>query len=245
MKQYWERLALKIDALTLRERTIIFAMAVLVLITLINTILLDPLYAKQGQLTKDIRQKQAQIAAIQAEIQHKASQSAIDPDSASKARLNQLREQSAGLHDALRDMQKGLVSPDKMPALLEDILRQNSTLRLVSLKTLDPSRLDSAEASEKRGARSGTDPNPGTAPRQEPAQPEGPPAREIASIYRHGVELQVQGRYFDLLDYLAQLEAMQWQLFWGKARLEVKDYPKATLTLTLYTLSLDKKWLNL
>jgi MSHA biogenesis protein MshJ len=34
-------------------------------------------------------------------------------------------------------------------------------------------------------------------------------------------------------------------LLWAKAKLETNDYPQSTLTLTLYTLSLDKKWLNL
>ena len=33
--------------------------------------------------------------------------------------------------------------------------------------------------------------------------------------------------------------------FVGNAELTVDAYPKATLTLTLFTLSLDKKWLNL
>ncbi|HWV63216.1 MAG TPA: hypothetical protein VN019_06290 [Oxalicibacterium sp.] len=42
MKQSWQKLVLRIDALTLRERAIIFAVAVLILITLINAVLLDP-----------------------------------------------------------------------------------------------------------------------------------------------------------------------------------------------------------
>ncbi len=38
---------------------------------------------------------------------------------------------------------------------------------------------------------------------------------------------------------------MPTQLFWGKAKLEVEEYPNARLTLTLYTLSLDQKWMTL
>ena len=55
----------------------------------------------------------------------------------------------------------------------------------------------------------------------------------------------MRGTYLDMLRYMAQLETIPMQVFWGKARLEVEEYPQATLTLTLYTLSLDKKWLNL
>jgi MSHA biogenesis protein MshJ len=38
---------------------------------------------------------------------------------------------------------------------------------------------------------------------------------------------------------------MPTQLFWGRAQLDVEDYPVSRLTLTLYTLSLDAKWMTL
>jgi MSHA biogenesis protein MshJ len=41
------------------------------------------------------------------------------------------------------------------------------------------------------------------------------------------------------------LERLPVQLFWGKATLDAQEYPKARLTLTLYTLSLDTKWISL
>jgi MSHA biogenesis protein MshJ len=33
-------------------------------------------------------------------------------------------------------------------------------------------------------------------------------------------------------------------MFWGMAKMNVVQYPQAELTLTLYTLSLDKTWLQ-
>jgi MSHA biogenesis protein MshJ len=38
---------------------------------------------------------------------------------------------------------------------------------------------------------------------------------------------------------------MPTQLFWGRAELAVEQYPHSRLTLTLYTLSLDRKWIKL
>jgi MSHA biogenesis protein MshJ len=55
----------------------------------------------------------------------------------------------------------------------------------------------------------------------------------------------VRGNYLDMLNYMAALEAMPTQLFWGKAELQVEEYPGARLTLTLYTLSLDAQWMKL
>ncbi|HJV85657.1 MAG TPA: MSHA biogenesis protein MshJ [Noviherbaspirillum sp.] len=240
MKQYWQRTALKIDALTLRERAIIFMMSALILVVLVNTALLDPQYAKQKQLSERIKQEQGKIAAMQAEIQQKMTAQSADPDRENKARLQQLKQQLVQMQSTLQGVQKGLVPPDRMAALLEDILKRNGRLRLVSLTTLPVSGVTEAlpqakAAVEESAVRSASKPAASAAAEK--------PAGE--SIYRHGVEIVVQGGYMDMLDYLAQLESMPWQLFWGKAKLETDEYPKATLTLTLYTLSLDKKWLNI
>jgi MSHA biogenesis protein MshJ len=63
-------------------------------------------------------------------------------------------------------------------------------------------------------------------------------------LYKHGVEITVRGSYADLLQYLNTLEHLPTQMFWGVARLNVVEYPSAELKLTLYTLSLDKIWLQ-
>lgn len=237
MKQYWQRLEAKIDAMSLRERAMAFGIAALVLITLINTIMLDPLLAQQKQYSQQVKLDQQQIAAIQAEIQLRVASHDMDPDGPGKARLQTLKQQSAKLHDDLMGMQKGLVSPDKMASLLEDLLRKNGRLQLTSLKTLpvsllnDPAGQDSQAAGGKKPALS---------------QKDRPDGRESGdAVYKHGVEIVVQGSYPDMVSYLAELESMPWQLFWAKAKLNVDAYPKSSLTLTLFTLSLDKKWLNI
>jgi MSHA biogenesis protein MshJ len=57
------------------------------------------------------------------------------------------------------------------------------------------------------------------------------------------VEITVHGNYLDMLSYLVALEHLPSQMFWGKAQMNVIQYPVAELTLTVYTLSLDKTWL--
>ena len=64
-------------------------------------------------------------------------------------------------------------------------------------------------------------------------------------LFRHGVELTARGSYLDMVDYMNALEALPTQLFWGRAQLDVEVYPTVRLTLTLYTLSLDEKWMKL
>lgn len=235
MKKYWQRFSTKVDALTLRERTIIFAMTALALVTAINTFLLEPQLASQRELVKRIKTEQSQIAAIQAEIQQRVRPQANDPTVQSRAQIQALRKQLDQLHSSLGNVQKALVSPDRMPEVLQGMLKSNEKLQLLSMKTTEPEDLNELATDIKNPAKS------------EQKAKDGLGARESAkgAIYRHGVEITVQGSYVDILAYLAQLESLPWQLFWGKAVLNVENHPKASLTLTVFTLSLEKKWLNI
>lgn len=240
MKQYWLSIAQKIDARSLRERAIIFVMAVLVLVVIVNNLVLDPQFIKQKKLSQQASQDRAKIAAIQSEIDQKLKAQSIDPDVANRARLQALVQQATVMQGALLDMQKGLVAPEKMSALLEEIMRHNDKLRMVSLKTLPAVRIDEVAQSDGKLA---VEKNPAAG--NVSAKDKTEPASTAGAIYKHGVEMKFQGGYLDMMSYLTELEAMPSQLFWVKAKLEVDEYPKATLTLTLFTLSLDKKWLNI
>ena len=228
MKRYWQPLALKVDALTLRERAIIFTMVALFVVVLMNLVLLDPQFSRQKQLSQKTQQDQAQIAGIQAEIQQKVKLQGTNPDAVAQDRLQKLKQQAALIRTTLLKTQKDLVSPEKMAALLEDILKRNGKLRLISLKTLPPGSFNETAANANS-----------------PAAALSPDHQGNPSIYKHGVEIMVEGGYLDMLEYMAALEAMPWQLFWSKARLNVEEYPRTTLVLTLFTYSLDKKWLAL
>jgi MSHA biogenesis protein MshJ len=224
MKQQWQRFELKIDALSLRERAMAFAIAALILIALINSLVLDPLLAKQEKLSQQVTQNQQQIAALQAEIQARVKSHDIDPDAPNRQRLAHLKAQMTRLSSDMEGLQKGLVPPDKMPALLQDLLKKNEGLKLLSLKTLPVASLqDVAQAESSSGSKT----------------------TDTGVLYKHGVEVVVRGNYADLTRYLAQLESMPWQLFWAGASLNVDAHPDMTLKLTLFTLSLDRKWLNI
>lgn len=231
MKKHWEQLALKIDALSLRERAMAFAIAALVPVTLINTLVLDPLLAARKQRVQQIKLDQQQIAAAQAEIKFIISGHGDDPDAANRARLQMLKQQSGQLHADLAVVQQNLVTPDKMVSLLEEILKKNKQLQLVSLKTLPVTQLSEPDST------------PGKAGKRE--QTAANESADVGRVYKHGVELVVQGSYPDLVSYLSQLEGLPWRLFWAKTKLNAEEHPKLRLTLTLFTLSLDKAWLNI
>lgn len=229
LKAQWQRLADRVDAMSLRERALIFLAIAIVLIVLVNTVLIDPLLTRHKKLQQEITQTQEKTSAMLTQIQTLVKTWNVDPDIALRSRLAQLREQSDQTGKTLEDIQSGLVSPQRMPTLLEDILRHNRSLHLVALKTLPVKVLGEPDTTVAGEAA-------------KPAQAQKPTTPESV-VYKHGVEITLEGSYLDLLHYLTEIEALPWHVFWGKADVDVEKYPKVTLTLRLYTLSLDKAWL--
>ncbi|QJD92896.1 hypothetical protein HH213_24090 [Duganella dendranthematis] len=233
--QQWIKLSTRLDAMTLRERAMVFTAVVAGILFLIYTVSAEPLLKKQSALQLQIKQQQNQITGIDQEIVAKAQGFKVDPDAATREQLNTVRRDIDATSNSLMAVQKGLVAPDKIAPLLEQLLRGNGRLKLISLKTLPVTGLN--EAAKPAAAQT---PVPAPTPAGQPA-----PAKPRELLYRHGVEIVVQGSYLDMVNYMAALESLPVQLFWGKANLDAQQYPNSRLTLTLYTLSLDQKWMKL
>ncbi|MBU1214151.1 MAG: type II secretion system protein M [Gammaproteobacteria bacterium] len=211
----------KIDEMSLRERALIFAAVAFALVSLINTILLDPLLAQQKRLSSQVVQQQEKMKEVQAQLASLLQAKQADEHAPQRARMMQLKEQIAASEAYLKETGDRLVPPEKMAVLLEQVLSKNSRLQLVELNTLPVSQLIETSGDANAAGH--------TVGRQ---------------IFKHGVKLTVRGSYLDLLQYLTALEKLPAEMFWGMASMKVVKYPQAELTLTLYTLSLDKTWLQ-
>lgn len=213
----------KIDALSLRERGMVFVAAAAAILFVVYSLMLGPLFAKEKALRTQIAQVRNNISGIDGEISAKLQGFTIDPDAPNRARLAAVKADIDSLGGKLRALEQGLVAPEKIAPLLETILAANGRLTLLSMKTLPAAPV--AEASYS------TTPASSAAP--------------AALLYRHGVQVTVRGNYLDMINYMHALETMPTQLLWSSAALEVEEYPNSRLTLTLHTLSLDRKWMKL
>ncbi|UIP28254.1 type II secretion system protein GspM [Photobacterium sp. TLY01] len=75
-----------------------------------------------------------------------------------------------------------------------------------------------------------------------------PPAQlingEDAGYYIHPVRLTLRGRYFDLVDYLQQLEALPVKYYWRSLDYQVDKYPLSDIQLDVYTLGESKDFIG-
>lgn len=233
MKRYWERIQAAIDDMSLRERAMIFVAAAFVVISLMNVILLDPLLTRQKILSAQVVQQQEKMKDLQAQMQNLLQAKREDEHSPLRDRLAQLKQQLQEQDSYLQSRRDRLVEPGKMADLLKQVLGNNGRLQLVELKTL-PVSLLIEKPSGTGSAGQATPANLPAAGNQQELQKQ---------IFKHGVSITVRGTYPDLMHYITALEHLPAQMFWGEVSLNVEKYPDAVLTLTVYTLSLDKTWL--
>lgn len=214
MKALWQKIAARYDALQRRERWLV-ALAVPAGIVLIGfAAFIDPALRRTQLAERNAAAQQAQMAAVQAQM---AALQAPErnPDVAARAELANLKKQLDELAVRLRALEVSLVPPEQMAGLLEDMIGKRSGLRLLSLKTLAAAPFIEKKESEEK----------------------------TAGLYKHGVEIRLEGSYGELAAYLERLEKSRMKLLWSSVALTADKHPRLVLTLTVYSLSLDKTWL--
>ncbi|MGF1680613.1 MSHA biogenesis protein MshJ [Photobacterium makurazakiensis] len=63
-------------------------------------------------------------------------------------------------------------------------------------------------------------------------------------FYIHPVRLTLRGRYFDVVAYLQQLEALPVKYYWRSLNYQVDNYPWADIQLEVYTLGESKDFIG-
>jgi MSHA biogenesis protein MshJ len=226
--EQWQKLAARFDVLATRERAMVLAAAVIGTAFIYDSLTTRPLEARMKRLTLQVAESRQNVKL--AENARRAQETVVDPDSVKRSYRDALRKQLAEIDQSMQGLQRGLVPPEKMAKLLEEMLARSGGLQLVSLRTLPVQRFET----------------PGAAPAAKPNEKGVKPAASKEperAVYQHSVEITLQGSYPELLEYLAQLEKLSWQMFWGRISVDAEQYPRLRVTLTVQTLSLNKAWL--
>jgi len=207
--------AKRLDAMSLRERVLVFLAAVAVLVLIADNALLEPILRRQKINSQMNQQQQDEMRTMQQQLQAYAQARVSEGAKAKRQRLEKRRAELVELDRELAGKQGELVTPERMTRMLSEILKRSPEVELVSLRALPPTSLTQVPGAS--GAAVG--------------------------LYRHGIEITVSGSYFRMLSYVIELERNRARIFWGDMDLQAGGYPTITMKITLYTLSPEKTWL--
>jgi MSHA biogenesis protein MshJ len=208
-----------IDALTLRERVFVFAALLMLIGAAWEGLLNAPLTTR----TEAARQQLTATAERLEQLDEAVAVAAAGLDGGVSDRLQvlrSLREAVAARERELRVFTGDLVDPAQMRLVVQELLRQQRGLQLVRTHNLPAAAL--LEPSENRDAEQSGESN----------------------LYLHGLVIELEGSYLELLAYLKSVEQLPWRIFFGRLDIESLDYPRMKIILELNTLSLEREWLG-
>lgn len=195
MKALLQQQALRINALTLRERAIMFISLAAALVAATDALVLSPRQAEQKALAQQLRQQSSDMDALRAQV---AGPALADTPQARLAReLLQLRTRQAEVNAEIQRRAGSGASAMRLPTLLERVLRRHDRLTLVRLATLAPTVTSNTPNTT-------TTPKPGALPLQ-------------------GVEIVLRGPYPDLVRYVAEAEQAMPGLRWGELHISTRQ----------------------
>ena len=207
MKASWTWLAQRIDALSMRERVILFFAVLVGLLALADTLWLTPAQNAQRALAQKFTSQADELNRLRTDLVvaggMKSSNQRVRDDIAAaqqhvdaiNAQINQYVPVTSG--------------GPALESVLVEFLRKQNGLTLIGTSTLKDESVMPAAAGAALFASNG--------------------------LLRRGLELRVDGSYAELTRYVQTLEQALPNLRWGEMRLKVeKQVPE--LTLTVYVL---------
>lgn len=244
----WRALQRRFDLCAPRERLLLIGAAAAVVLMLSDALWLGPALSQFRAAQGQQMEARSALHTLQTEIRTLAERNAALARQ-QQGELNLWRQRVRDGDSALRRHEDSLVGPDRMLDLLGQLLARHGEVRVRAMQSLGRSDL--------------LGPQPGGAPGQPglaaaataPPNPEARPAAAatqakdsaplMPSLYRHGVELVLEGGFSDLLQTLKALEALPQHVLWGSVSLRVEQHPRSVLTLRVYTISRDRHWLEI
>ena len=214
LKPTWERQAARIDALSLRERVILFLCLLAVLAGLFDAGVLSPLAARASQRAAERSQQSAELDQLRQQFM--VASRTGDATAGPQRQLEAALAERARLDEALRHAGPAFQGY-ALPAVLQRLLARQPGLVLERLRLL------------------GDEPGAQVAP-----TPQRTDLPELPGMTWQGVELQVQGPWTDAQRYLHALEAELPGLRWGEMRLvagTAQDAPRLEVQLFLLKVS--------
>ncbi|VVQ09407.1 hypothetical protein PS914_04978 [Pseudomonas fluorescens] len=182
-----------------------------------------PIAARFTRQTTDYQAVEARGVATAATLAKLHAALEADPNIPYNRALLSASTDSARLLAQIDHSTGQLISPANMRAVLQDLLKAQTGLQLVSLESFTTPVELSTVATTKTLT---------------PASP--------VVLYRHGVHLKLEGGYFELLRYLQAVQGTQWTLNWDSLDYRVGEAgaAHAQISLQLYTLSRYAGWIG-
>lgn len=232
----WLTYSEKFNNTTPREQYLIIASGLVAIIFVLYSLFLD-------EAIQSIEKYNQQISNIEQDIESKSNSIQVleqalreDPNVALQKELSQYQAKLGNVDEKLLALTSDLIDPIQMRYALIKLLKLQKGVKLLSFEVLPAKPVTENKAEPEKTVQTIT-----TETVKESIEQSTP---KQLRLYRHGIKIKLQGQYFELKDYLTQLEGLSWKFFWQEFDYQLKAYPVSELEIEIYSLSTSQEFIG-
>jgi len=234
MRQVWKAYSDKFLVITPREQIFITLTGLVVIIFGFFNFSLDPNLAEgksldqqNARLVKSDKRLESTIADLEVLLKR-------DPNKVLQRQIDNYQKQLLEVDETLSLLTSELINPIQMRKALLALLHLQKGVTLKSFEIVGARPLIATpKLNEDENQTSDTV----LGSNEENSD-------QSLNLFRHGIKIKLSGRYFQLRDYLKQLEDMPWQFFWHSFDYNVVEYPNSELEIEIYSLSTNQEFIG-
>lgn len=230
---FWQKTEDKINSMASRERVLIALCVFAVIYVLWDVVFFRSVVAEEKKYNARMETVSHELTLLTAEEKILAKALTNDPSAEKRREIVRLEKKLEHLEEEIHRISVGLIEAEKLPNVLQDVLMVSSGIKLVGMQTHEatplpfPDEINQYVEEEAYKNKKGDGPKPSV-------------AGADVSVFKHSVTVEVEGSYFDIVGYLSKLEDLPWLFYWELIDYQVKDYPKARVSIQVYTLSTEE-----
>ena len=228
MKKQWDNYSEKYLVLNIREKCLVpLAGIVIFSMTIFSYFIEDNLVAT-AKKNKAYTQLISRNSVAAKKIIKLNNVLAKDPNITVNKKINEYQNKLLQVDGRLLKMTSDLIDPIEMRHALLELLKVNNGVQLISFTARPVEPLWLNRDANKRGE----------------TNVRGSYVPAVSGLYRHSIQLRLTGQYFDLRDYLLQLENLSWTFFWQRFYYDAEQFPLSSLEIEIYSLSTNPDFIG-
>jgi len=229
MKQQWQEYSDKFLQLTSREQFLLLLTGLVAIFFIISYLFIGDKSAKTTTFDKQNRVMMSGNLTRGFSIQEYQEALKQDPNAYIIKQIAQLETKLTKLDNQLVLLTTELISPSEMRKALLKLLKLEPGVLLLSFELIGAKPLLDLTVQPKNVTTDTLAPTV-----EQPG----------LNLYKHGIKIKLSGKYFQLRNYLQQLEQLSWKFFWQDFQFEVKESPRSEVDITIYSLGLNKEFIG-
>jgi len=233
----------KFQQLSIREQALLLLTGIVGIVMVIFSLLIDSQLAHIKSMNMQNAKLHSSNQTLAASVNELRVSLQQDPNAQLKQQIAEYKSKSSMVDHSLLALTSELINPVEMRNALTRLLKLEKGVKLASFEVLPAEAMDLVNELSTKQAPASTKVKSATNELNQTGT-QTPLIDDDLKLYRHGIKLTLTGSYFELRNYLAQLEKLPWKFFWQQFNYKLTRYPTGELEINMYSLSTKREFIG-